>query len=63
MLLFQEFKELGGDLLMLISRKKRDLREMKEDRKNFNPKGYLINVIKSELKNLKEELQNPTIIK
>jgi len=63
MLLFQEFKELGGDLLMLISRKKRDLREMQEERPRFNKKGYFVNVLKSELKTIKEELKNPIIIK
>lgn len=63
MILFQEFKENGGDLLMLISRKKRDLREMEEDRPRFNKKGYFVNVLKSELKTIKEELKNPTIIK
>lgn len=63
MILFQEFKEKGGDLLMLISRKKRDLREMEEDRPRFNKKGYFINVLKSELKSIKEEITNPDVIK
>lgn len=63
MVLLQEFKEKGGDLLMLISRKKRDLREMEEDRPRFNKKGYFINVLKSELKSIKEKISNPDIIK